>query len=225
MKKKILICIFAFLLVLLVSGCEEKKQEENLESGTANKTATTETKNNDNDDVIDANDDEIIDYDGDDNYEDPYACTKDKGVTFELINCQNCVFAFFNDDKTWGSVVSDYTKDYTALKDKYGCQRRRFLGFILDSGNRIQNAYTCGIKNNKVFCIEGSPSAYETNVKILQSVYSASECKYIANGKTYTCTDGDLNADTRADGQAIVHYDENCHIFPDTNRISCYKNW
>lgn len=57
-----------------------------------------------------------------------------------LINCENCVFAFFKDKKTFGSKVSDYVKDYSTLKDNQGYQRRRFLGLILDSNG---TRYTC----------------------------------------------------------------------------------
>ena len=134
MKKNILICICAIVLVLLSAGCGEKKQEEGINNNENVTTTTTTAKKNDSDDIID---DEIIDEDDYNNYEDPYACTKDKGANFELINCKNCVFTIFYDDRYYGSVVSEYTKDFKTLKDKYGCQRRRFLGFILDSSNKI----------------------------------------------------------------------------------------
>ena len=204
--KKVLTIILAVVLVLSVSGCG-KKDESNTTTTKGNNNGTTTTKKKET-------------YAADDK------CTKDGDISkLSLVNCNNCVFAYFTDKKSFGSVVSEYTKDVTTLKDKHGCQRRRFLGFILDSSNKIQHAYTCGIKNNKVFCVEGSADAYQTNANILQSVYSSSECRFIANGKTITCTDGHLNADARADGQVSVHYDENCHIWPDSNTISCYANW
>ena len=206
--KKLFICL---LVLIVLTGCGKKKEE--LVNNNTNNQQQEETMN-------DIDDNEIMDFDDEDNY---YK-KEDKIIESTLINCEDCVFAYFTDNKTWGDTLTDYTKDYSTLKNKKGEQLRRFLGFKLDSSNHIVNAYTCGIKDGKAFCLEGATDdhTYEYNVSILKQVYPSDECKYIAQGKTYTCTDGNLNADTRADGNVTVHYDENCHIFGERAVIACY---
>ena len=206
--KKIILCL---ILLLVITGCGKKKVEP--VNNNNNQNQQEEKKN----DVI--IEDEIIDLE-----EDNYYKEENKILESTLINCQDCVFAYFTDNKTWGDTLTNYTKDYSSLKNKKGEQLRRFLSFKLDSSNHIVNAYTCGIKDGKAFCLEGATDdhTYEYNVGILKQVYPSSECKYIAQGKTYTCTDGNLNADTRADGNVTVHYDENCHIFGERAVIACY---
>lgn len=212
---KIIRSLLVLLMVFILTGCElnisinnnnqESAKEEEKQEG------KKETKNNEERDVI-------VDDDEDNKPEEP------KTIESKLINCTKCVFAYFTDNKTFGDKLTDYTKDYSTLKNRKGEQLRRFLGFILDSNDNIKRAFACGIKDGKAFCIEGATDdhTYQYNIGILNKVFSASECRYIANGKTYVCTDGNTNADTRADGNVSVHYDENCHIFGDTARIACY---
>ena len=45
----------------------------------------------------------------------------------DVNNCKNCVFAYYTDSKTYGEngdILTDYTVDYTALKDNKGNQKK-----------------------------------------------------------------------------------------------------
>ena len=88
----------------------------------------------------------------------------------------DCVYAFYT-AWTWYSgnnvaTLSNYTSDYTTLK-KNDTQRYAFLGHILDDDDKILRAYACGIKNNKVFCIQGSTdgSTYQDSTNIMNGVF------------------------------------------------------
>ena len=79
---------------------------------------------------------------------------------------------------------------------KKGYQRRRFMGYILDSSNHIQRAFACGIQSGKTYCLEDSKdgTAFESNIVILNQVFS-----YVS-----------------------VHYKENCHIFDSRSNYEMY---
>ena len=202
----------------MVTGCDEEKNNNNQTNNQGEK--TNNNTNNDQSYVVD--DDEIIEFEDEDN-----APPESLDVPSTLINCKDCVFASFKDKKNFGSIVTEYTKDYSTIRDNNGRQKRRFLGLILDSGNHIQKAYACGIEKGKAYCLEGTEDghAFEYNVGILNQVFSSSECSYNTNGSRYTCL-GETNGDTRKDGYVSVHYDENCHVFGKTvdheAQIYCY---
>ena len=69
---------------------------------------------------------------------------------------------------------TDVKKDYNEVISKTG--KDYFLGVILSDGDygKIERAFACGIRNGKVFCLEGSTdgSTYETNKDILRKNYS-----------------------------------------------------
>ena len=52
-------------------------------------------------------------------------------------------------------------------------QRYAFLGHILDENDKILKAYACGIKDNNVFCIQGSNdgSTYQSALGILNNLF------------------------------------------------------
>ena len=88
----------------------------------------------------------------------------------------DCVYAFYT-TWTWYSgnnvaTLSNYTSDYTTLTNN-DTQRYAFLGHILDENDKILKAYACGIKNNEVFCIQGSTdgSTYQDSVNTLNRVF------------------------------------------------------
>lgn len=100
----------------------------------------------------------------------------------QIDSCPNCVYAFPNtvDIQYYGengSILKDYTNDYTTLKDSNG-QRKYFLGYVLDSGNKIKKGYGCGINNNKPFCIDGSSTYKEVKQK-LKEIFGSENCEEI----------------------------------------------
>ena len=173
-------------------------------------------------------DDEIIEFDDDDNtpYEDEVV------VVDEVINCDGCVYAYFSDEgdkaKTLGSTLSssEYTTDINNLKTKGGKQRHNFFGLVL-SGNTISKAYACILKNNKIYCIQGSTDgAYHTsNIAILNKIFTGDQCRTISDGNTYTCTDGSYNGDTKTNGYTSLHYETSCTIYganSNTGNLICH---
>ena len=221
MKKKIVLSLLVLVFLFTITGCGTKEEQSNVDNIKSqekndnnqqniinNNSNNSNNSNNNNNNIID---DEIIEFDDEDN-----GPLESKNVESTLINCNDCVFAFFKDKKKFGDKVSEYTKDYATLKDDKGYQRRRFLGLVLDASNNIQRAYACGIEKGKAYCLEGTPngSSFEYNIGILNKVFTTG-CSYNTNNTRYTCI-GETNGDTRTDGYVSVHYDENCHIFGKT---------
>ena len=164
----------------------------------------------------------------DDNY--PYE--EEKVVIEKVINCDGCVYAYFSDEgdkaKRLGATLSkdEYTTDITTLKTMGKKQRHNFFGLVL-SGNTISRAYACILKDNKIYCIEGSvDGTYHTaNIGILNQIFTADQCRYISNGHTYTCTDGNYNGDTQTSGYTSLHYETSCTIYgadANTGKLICH---
>ena len=231
MKRKIILCLFALLLMISLTGCGTKKDEinnnenktlekqdtkEKIENKKEEKTKKEEKKeesnqnNNNNNNVV--IDDEIIEFDDEDNNQ--YG---EENVRVEkVINCDGCVFSYFSKAKTIGSTLlsDEYTKDVTKLKTSGGKQRHNFFGFVL-SKNTISKAYSCILKDNKVYCIQGSTDGayFSNNISVLNQIFSSKQCKYISNGNTYYCSDGNYNGDTRTGGYTSLHYETSCTIY------------
>ena len=224
MKNKILICLLVLSISLVLVGCG--KQEEN--HNTNNETNTNQTNednnntNNDNntnnnnpsDDVV--VDDEIIDIEDEDNT----PPSVEKITVSEVINCNNCVYAYFsgegeNAKKLGDSVANDeYTTDVNTLKTSGGKQRHNFFGLVL-SGNTISRAYACILKDNKIYCLEGSTNGayHNSNIAILNQIFNSDQCKTISDGNTYTCSDGSYNGDSKTNGYTSMHYETSCTIY------------
>ena len=110
--------------------------------------------------------------------------------------------------------VSDYTTDINNLKTQGGKQRHNFFGLVL-SGNTISRAYACILKDNKIYCIEGSTNGayHNSNIAILNQIFTSGQCRTISDGHTYTCTDGSYNGDTKTNGYTSLHYETSCTIY------------
>ena len=233
MKKKYLISILAIVMCLILVGCGKEElnntSNNNLNSNQASENTNTNnnTYNSDSDNVI-VDDDEIIDIDEADNV------PLDNGpvVVNEVINCDGCVFAYFSDEgdkaKTLGSSLSsgEYTTDINNLKTAGGEQRHNFFGLVL-SGNTILRAYSCILKDNKIYCIEGSTNGayHNSNISILNKIFTGSQCRTISDGHTYTCTDGYYNGDTKTSGYTSLHYETSCTIYgsdSNTGKLICH---
>lgn len=229
--KKILAALLAVLLLFTVTACGSEKNNDNNRKQPENQEVNNNTSENkqeeqkQNDIQID---DEIIDFEDEDNQ--PY---EEEIVNVnEVINCPGCVYAYFTKEweeaKKIGDTVTpeEYTTDIRTLKTGGGKQRHNFFGLVL-SGNTISKAYACILKNNKIYCIQGSTDgAYFTNnIGILNQIFTTGQCRYISNGHTYTCTDGDYNGDTITTGHTSLHYETSCVIYGSdarTGQLTCH---
>ena len=225
--KKLLFLVVLIWVCVCLTACggknEDKIQNENVNNyeivdnqGTVEETSiSTENAENVYDDEY-IFDDEIIEWDDVDN--EPYE--EENVIVDEVINCDGCVYAYFSDEgdkaKTLGSALSpeEYTTDISNLKTGGGKQRHNFFGLVL-SDNKITRAYSCIRKDNKIYCIEGSTNGayYSSNIGILNQIFTADQCKYISNGHTYWCTDGNYNGDTQTSGYTSLHYETSCTIY------------
>ena len=231
--KKVLIVLFVVIMLFSLTACGSKKNEESFNNNESSKTEEnnkTEEENKEEEkekEYIDDNDD-IIEFDDVDN-----GPTDEKTVTVEeVINCDGCVYAYFSDEgdkaKTLGATLSpgDYTKDINNLKTAGGKQRHNFFGLVL-SGNTISRAYACILKDNKIYCIEGSTNGayHNSNIAILNKIFTNGQCKTISDGNTYTCTDGSYNGDTKTNGYTSLHYETSCTIYgadSNTGKLICH---
>ena len=238
MKKRIILCLFTLLLLLSLTGCgknnnldssekDEPKQKETSKKDKQKEEEKKEEKNDNKENTI-IDDDEIIDIDDEDN---PPVVGETVKVT-DVINCKDCVFAYFSGEgdkaKKLGDTVSssEYTTDINTLKTSGGKQRHNFFGLVL-SGNTISKAYACILKDDKIYCIEGSPNGayHNSNISILNQIFTASQCKTISDGHTYTCTDGSYNGDTKTNGYTSMHYETSCTIYgsdSNTGKLICH---
>ena len=224
MKNKILICLLVLSISLVLVGCGKKEEKENNINNETNTNQTNEennvindnnntNNNNSSDDVI--VDDEILDVDDEDNTPPGETVT-----VSQVINCDGCVYAYFsaegdNAKKLGDSVANDeYTTDVNTLKTSGGKQRHNFFGLVL-SNNTISRAYACILKNDKIYCLEGSTNGayHDSNVAILNQIFNSDQCKTISDGNTYTCSDGSYNGDSKKNGYTSMHYETSCTIY------------
>ena len=229
MKNKYLIGLLTIVMCLMLVGCgKEKNLDNNMNNNSndnSNSNQTNENNNTSNDVVVD---DEILDIEDVDNG----PMNEGPVVIEEVINCDGCVYAYFSDEgdkaKTLGSTLSssDYTNDINNLKTSGGKQRHNFFGLVL-SGNTISKAYACILKDNKIYCIEGSTNGayHNSNIAILNKIFTSDQCRTISDGNTYTCTDGSYNGDTKTNGYTSMHYETSCTIYgsaSNTGKLICH---
>ncbi len=235
--KKILMFLFVVMMFFTLTACGTKEEETNKKENNNSqeqqnagkneekKEKKKEESNQNNSIVID---DEIIEFDEEDNV--PYE--EEKVVVKKVINCDGCVYAYFNAEgdkaKRIGSTLSkdEYTTDITNLKTMGGKQRHNFFGLVL-SGNKISKAYACVLKDSKIYCIQGSTNGayFSNNIGILNQIFTTGQCRYISNGHTYTCTDGNYNGDTITTGFTSLHYETSCTIYgsdSNTGKLICH---
>ena len=223
MKRKFLI-ILTIVMCFALFGCGKEENinnntNNNSNSNQINENTNTNTNNNNNNNNTSNNvmiDDELIDIDDSDNV----PMNGGPIVVSEVINCDGCVFAYFSAEgdqaKTLGSTVSssEYTNDINNIKTSGGQQRHNFFGLVL-SGDTISRAYACILKDDKIYCIEGSTNGayHNSNIGVLNKIFTGSQCKTISDGHTYTCTDNYYNGDTKTNGYTSMHYETSCTIY------------
>lgn len=226
MKKIFNILLIAIMVLTLTACGNDNSNKLSSETNNSSQKENKKEEQKKNESVI--IDDEIIDFDDEDN-----TPPGDGNVTIEkIINCDNCVFAYFSGENEKAKKIGDtvtndeYTKDINTLKTSGGKQRHNFFGLVL-SGNTISRAYACILKDNKVYCMEGSVNgAYHTNnIGILNQIFNKDQCKTISDGHTYTCTDGSYNGDTKTNGYTSMHYETSCTIYGSnakTGQLICH---
>jgi len=221
--KKIVVYLLSIVMLFTITACgsDDKKELSNNESETSQKEENNkkeennnqQEENNSSNNVID---DEIIDIEAEENH--PIV---ERNVNVEeVINCDNCVYAYFSGEGTATKKIGDtlskgeYTTDITTLKTAGGKQRHNFFGLVL-SGNTISRAYSCILKDNKIYCIEGSVNGayHDSNIGVLNQIFTSGQCRTISDGNTYTCTDGSYNGDTKTSGYTSLHYETSCTIY------------
>ena len=224
--KKVFMVLLAMLVIFTSTACQEDEKSKELSAENYETSQKKNQKELTDDEYI--YDDEIIEFDDEDNKPSEETTV----VVEEVINCDGCVYAYFSDEgdkaKTIGSSLSpnEYTTDINKLKAKGGKQRHNFIGLVL-SDNKILKAYACILKNNKIYCLEGSVdgSHHESNIGVLNQIFTSDQCRYISNGHTYICTDGNYNGDTVTTGYASLHYETSCTIYgsdANTGKIICH---
>ena len=95
------------------------------------------------------------------------------------------------------------------------------------SGNTILKAYSCILKDNKIYCIQGSTNgAYHTsNMAILNQIFTVDKCKVLSDGHNYWCTDGSYNGNSKTSGYTALHYETSCTIYgadSNTGKLICH---
>ena len=238
--KKMLLILLSVMLLFTVTACgqvkesqgnnqqQEQKQEENnnQQNNSNDKTNNEENKITEDDDII--IDDEIIDIDEEDNHPNVEGTV----TVEEVINCDGCVYAYFSEEgenaKRLGGIVSEneYTTDINKIRTAGNKQRHNFFGLVL-SGNTISKAYSCILKDNKIYCIQGSiDGTYHTNnIGILNQIFSAGQCKTLSDGHNYWCSDGSYNGNSKTSGYTGLHYETSCTIYgsdSNTGKLICH---
>ncbi len=212
--KKIFILLLTIFMCLTLTACGNDKEESNKNKPQENEIQPTMHQEENNNVVVD---DEILDIDDEDNKPPVIEGTI---TVSEVVNCPGCVYAYFNKEGDaavrLGSTISasDYTTDINNLKTQGGKQRHNFFGLVL-SGNTISRAYACILKDSKIYCIEGSTNGayHNSNIGVLNQIFTSGQCKTISDGHTYTCTDGSYNGDTKTNGYTSLHYETSCTIY------------
>ena len=221
--KKILTILLITIMCLTLTACGNTSEPSKKENNTSQK----ENKKEENNNVV-IDDDEIIDFDDEDNT----PIQSENVIVEKVINCDGCVYAYFTGElenaKKIGSTLTDdeYTTDIRTLKTMGGKQRHNFFGLVL-SGNKISKAYACILKDNKIYCIQGSTNGayHNNNISILNQIFTSDQCKTISAGHTYTCTDGSYNGDTKTNGYTSLHYETSCTIYGSetrTGQLTCH---
>ena len=230
MMKKMLLILFSLILLINITGCNSKEEKQ---SNTQQQEQKQEEKENNNQQSNLNNntyieDDEIIEIEDEDN-----KLIEDERIVIEkVINCEECVYAYFSDEgenaKKLGDTLSDdeYTTDINNIRTMGNKQRHNFFGLVL-SGNTISKAYSCILKDNKIYCIQGSTDgAYHTNnISILNQIFGVDQCKTLSDGHNYWCTDGYYNGNSKTSGYTDLHYETSCTIYganSNTGKLICH---
>jgi len=106
---------------------------------------------------------------------------------------------------------AEYKNNYINL------EKNIFLGFLLDEDNNIKQIYSCGIEENKPYCLRGGinendiedKTIYNINKKTLNSVYN--NCTFYADKNSYECVGTTL---------ANIDYNGNTNIYSNPENLT-----
>ena len=225
MMKKTLFILFTLVLAIIITGCGSTEEKQSNKENQEQKKENNQQNNPNNNTYID---DEIIEIDDEDNK----PVEGGRITVEEVINCEGCVYAYFSDEgesaKKLGDTISDdeYTTDINDIRTAGNKQRHNFFGLVL-SENTISKAYSCILKDNKIYCIQGSTDgAYHTNnIGVLNQIFTANQCKTLSDGNNYWCSDGNYNGNSKTSGYADLHYETSCTIYgadSNTGKLICH---
>ena len=225
MKNKILIGLLTTIMCLMLVGCGKDNNFDEVDHE-----SDLNQDNKDINDILDndVEEDEIIDFD----LEDDSSSDEGSIVVEEVINCDGCVYAYFSEEgenaKKLGDTLSEdeYTTDINNIRTMGNKQRHNFFGLVL-TDNAISKAYSCILKNNKIYCIQGSiDGAYHTNnIGILNQIFTIDQCKTLSDGHNYWCTDNYYNGNSKTSGYTSLHYETSCTIYGEdsnTGKLICH---
>ncbi len=229
MMKKMMLIVLSLVLLFTITGCGPTKEKENNKQQPEQKNEEKENNNQQNNSNNNSyiEDDEIVDIDDEDN-----TPPEERITVEEVINCEGCVYAYFSGEndkaKKLGDTLTDdeYTTDINTIKTTGGKQRHNFFGLVL-SGNTISKAYSCILKDNKIYCIQGSTDGayHNNNIGILNQIFTADKCKTISDGHNYWCSDGSYNGNSKTSGYTALHYETSCTIYgadSNTGKLICH---
>ena len=113
----------------------------------------------------------------------------------QMTSCDDCQYMFVEDvdmfmvgNTSYGNpaptvITSGLYANYQDLINV--TNKNYFLGVKRNSSNQVTNAYACGVKNNELFCIEGTPNGaqYASNNALLQksSLWNGTCTSYTQN--------------------------------------------
>ncbi len=218
MMKKMLLILFTLVLAITITGCGSTEEKQSNKENQEQKEKNNQPNNSNGNISIDDEDNKPL---------------GDERITVEeVINCEGCVYAYFSDEgesaKKLGDTISDdeYTTDINDIRTAGNKQRHNFFGLVL-SGNTISKAYSCILKDNKIYCIQGSTDgAYHTNnIGVLNQIFTVDQCKTISDGNNYWCSDGNYNGNSKTSGYADLHYETSCVIYgadSNTGKLICH---
>ena len=227
--KKMVFLVFSLVFLFALTGCDSKGEKQMIQQQEQKQEEKEQTNpQNHSKNSISIDDDEIIEIED----EEDTPIVEGKVTVEKVINCEGCVYAYFSAEgekaKKLGDTVSkdEYTTDINRLRTKGDKQRHNFFGLVL-SGNTIKKAYSCILKNNKIYCIQGTTdgSSHKNNIGILNQIFTADQCKTLSEGHNYWCTDGHYNGNSKTSGYTELHYETSCTIYgkdSNTGKLICH---
>ena len=221
--KKMFLLVLSLVVLFTIVGCSSKDEKQTNKQQEQN---NNQQSNTDNNTYIE--DDEIIEFDDEDNS----STLEDKVVVEKVINCEECVYAYFSEEgekaKKLGDKISkdEYTTDINNIRTSGNKQRHNFFGLVL-SNDTISKAYSCILKDNKIYCIQGSTDGanHTNNIGVLNQIFTKDQCKTLSDGHNYWCSDGSYNGNSKTSGYAALHYETSCTIYgsdSNTGKLICH---
>lgn len=154
-------------------------------------------------------------------------------------SCPDCKFIYSTNTMytTWNTSNQTPTVLTSGLLDSYidvveSSSKNYFLGVKLNSNNEVTNAYSCGIKDDVPFCIEGysGEMRYTSNKTLLNGTSlwnGACTSRNIDTHTSFNCgswNNNSISATTDSLGVAYVgiDYSKACYVYP-YGQFNCFE--